>query len=379
MRLTKKGHSPQFFDIVIKICFALLILSVSVKSFVINNQCSHCHRIKMSINPVDATRIVASLEDGHSQRETARNIGVSLSSVQRIWQRYQETDLLTRRPGSGRRRVTTARDDGFIVCYALRNRTVTAVFLRNHLQEVRNVNISEWTIRRRLHDSGLSSRMRATGPPLSREHRIARLIFAREHLAWTIVDWSRVLFSDESRFCLTGSDRRDRVCQRQGERYAQVCIAERLPFGGGSAMAWGGLSFEARTDLVFIENGTLTAHRYITQVLEDHVMPFMVILGNHGTFMHDNARPHTARIVSQYLDEVQIRRFVWPARRPDLNPIEHVWDEIGRRLRRHVPAPRNSRELRDILVQEWDNLPQNVIENLIQSMPRRLQAVITAR
>ncbi|KAI4460720.1 transposable element-related [Holotrichia oblita] len=130
--------------------------------------------------------------------------------------------MLTRRPGSGRGRTTTARDDRFLVFSALRNRTVTAVSLRNHLREVRNVNISEWTVRRRLHPAGLSSRTRATGPPFSSEHRIARLNFAREYLAWTIADWTRVLFSDESRFCLTGSVRRVRVWRRQGERYAQT-------------------------------------------------------------------------------------------------------------------------------------------------------------
>ena len=170
----------------------------------------------MAINPVVAARIVAAIEDGRGQRETARNVGITLSSVQRVFQRYEETGLLTRRPGSGQGRTTTARDDRFLVSSALRNRTVTAVSLRNHLEEVRNVNISEWTVRRPLHAAGLSSRTRATGPPLSREHRIARLNFAREHFAWTIEDWSRVLFSDESRFCLTGSDRRARVWRRQG-------------------------------------------------------------------------------------------------------------------------------------------------------------------
>ena len=79
-------------------------------------------------------------------------------------------------------------------------------------------------------------------------------------------------------------------------------------------MAWGGISFEARKKLVFIPNGTLTAHRYLTEVLDDHVVSLMVILGEDATFMHDNARPHTARIVTAYLDQVQIMRFVWPAR-----------------------------------------------------------------
>jgi YD repeat-containing protein len=80
-----------------------------------------------------------------------------------------------------------------------------------------------------------------------------------------------------------------------------------------------------------------------------------------------------------HLDEVGIRRFDWPALSPDMNPIEHVWDELGRRVRRHTPALRTAQELRELLLQEWNNIDQHVILNLIQSMPRRLQTVINAR
>nr|CAI5817525.1 unnamed protein product [Callosobruchus analis] len=77
-----------------------------------------------------------------------------------------------------------------------------------------------------------------------------------------------------------------------------------------SYMTWGGVSFHARTELVFIQNGTLNSNRYPTVILEDHV-PFMGFVGEEATFMHDNARPHTARLVSAYLDEVHITRFVY--------------------------------------------------------------------
>lgn len=333
----------------------------------------------MPVNPVISARIVAALENGDGQRATSRRFNVSLSTVQRTYQRYQETGLLTRRAGSGRKKATTARDDRFIVLTSLRNRTLTAVNIRNHLHEVRNINISEWTVRRRLHSAELSSRTRATGPPLTRAHRVARLNFAREHLAWNLEDWSRVLFSDESRFCLTGSDRRVRVWRRRNERYAQACIAERLPFGGGSVMVWAGISSEAHTELVFVANGALNAHRYIEEILQDHVVPYMAFLGDGAVYMQDNARPHVARIVSAYLNEVQIERLNWPPRSPDLNPIEHLWDEMGRRVRRHIPAPRNAQELRNLLLQVWEDIPQNTITNLIESMPRRMRAVINAR
>lgn len=144
-------------------------------------------------------------------------------------------------------------------------------------------------------------------------------------------------------------------------------------------MVWGGICVGARTDLVVIDGGSLTAHRYITDVLEPHVMPIAPFIGENFIFMHDNARPHTARIVKDYLNEVGIDQMEWPSRSPDMNPIEHVWDMIGRKVRQKNPAPRNVSELKSALVEEWQNLPQELIDGVIGSMGRRSQALIRAR
>jgi hypothetical protein len=88
-------------------------------------------------------------------------------------------------------------------------------------------------------------------------------------------------------------------------------------------MVWAGISFYESTKLIFIELGTLTGDRYIRQCLEAHVVPYASFVRENFFFMH-NVRPHTARIVTNYLDAVKIPRLGWPARRPDMNPIEHV-------------------------------------------------------
>lgn len=136
---------------------------------------------------------------------------------------------------------------------------------------------------------------------------------------------------------------------------------------------------EARTELVFIERGSLTAERYILEVLADHVVPFAPFIGNNFILMQDNARPHVARCVTEYLDEVGITRMNWPAYSPDMNPIEHLWDILGRRLRSRIAAPASLYELRAALLEEWENIPQEVIQQLIGSMGRRIQALIRAR
>ena len=68
-----------------------------------------------------------------------------------------------------------------------------------------------------------------------------------------------------------------------------------------------------------------------------------------------------------------------PSFSPDLNPIEHLWDTLGRAVRSGDNPPTNLRQLRDALVQEWDRLPRGTLETLVGSMPRRLAAVIAAR
>lgn len=261
----------------------------------------------------------------------------------------------------------------------LRNRHLNAVEVQQQLLQTRRDYISESTVRRRLLEANLKPYRQANGPKLETGHRVARLRYAREHIQWGEEEWARVLFTDESRFSLFTSDGRRRVYRRPGERYIQACFTERVQYGGGSVHVWAGISSEGRTELVSIENGTLTGERYAQEILNEYAGPYLVNMGEGSMLMQDNARPHTARIVQEYIQEVGISLMAWPSRSPDLNPIEHAWDELGRLVRSRRPAPTTLRALKQALMEEWENIPQNRLQNLVFSMPNRLEAVITAR
>lgn len=291
--------------------------------------------------------------------------------------RFRQTGSNKRRPGQGRRRCTSARDDRFITSLVLRNRFTMAFQVSNELNEVRNVHVSERTVRRRLAEGKI--RAFRPAPELLLRHRRARLHFARKYQDWTVEQWRQVLFTDESRVSLRGPDGRVGVYRRANERFAQCTITNTVGYQGGSIMVWGGISYEARTDLVVIDNGSLTAQRYLEDILEPHVMPFGPFIDEGFTLMHDNACPHVARIVTEYLDTVGIQRLPWPACSPDLNPIEHLWDNLKQRIGRRVPVPATLQELKIAAVEEWNNIPQAEIQDLINSVPRRLLEVIRAR
>ena len=213
-------------------------------------------------------------------------------------------------------------------------------------------------------------------PVLTRLHRHRRRRWCTTVRPWDLANWKRIWFSDESRFLLQRNDGRQRVYRRRNERYAPNCLRQVDHFGGGSVMMWGAISYTGRTDLVLVQ-GNLTANRYIDQILRPHVLPN--INRQRQLFQQDNARPHTARVTMAFLANENINVLPWPSKSPDLNPIEHLWDQLDRRVRQRQQVPRTLRELAAALQEEWRRIPQERIQRLIRSVPRRVQAVIRAR
>ena len=147
-------------------------------------------------------------------------------------------------------------------------------------------------------------------------------------------------------------------------------------WGGGSVMVWGGIHSRGRTGLTVI-NGNLNAQRYVDEVLRPDAVPY--VQQHNLTFQQDNARPHSARLTRDFLQQNGVPVLPWPPYSPDLSPIEHLWDHLDRRLRARDPPPQTIPQLRHAIQEEWDNFPQFRIARLITSMRRRCQAVQAAR
>lgn len=172
-------------------------------------------------------QVVTRLDVGQRQIDIAARFGVSQSVVSRLYDRYRQTGEVAERPGRGRTRVTSARNDRYFVNQTLRSRTLSALKLRQQLRNMRNVNVSVQTVRNRLNDSNLNARRPLKARPLTPRHRRAREQWARTHFRWNRQQWSTVLFTDESLFHLSRADGRIRVWRRTKERYAQCNIVRR--------------------------------------------------------------------------------------------------------------------------------------------------------
>ncbi|GFU87066.1 transposable element Tcb2 transposase [Trichonephila clavipes] len=309
--------------------------------------------------------------------DVAREFDIAHSVVSRLWKSFKTTGMCSRRHGGGRVRSTTPAEDRYIVLSAKRNRRTTAQQVANQFLAASGKQISRKTVARRLKGGRLYARRRVVCVPLARHHRTARLQWCREHHNWTEQDWACVLFSDQSRFSLSSDCRRQLIWHESGTAYRPENIQEKDPYPTCSIMVWAVIMINGRTRLHVVANGTMAGQRYIDEVLLPHVRLFRGAVGDKFVFMDDNATCHRTLTVQDCLDSEGIQRLVWPVRSPDLNPIENVWDALGRQVADRNYPPTNKNTLIRALTEEWDKLPQQLLDKVVQSMVRRVECCIT--
>ncbi|GFU11332.1 transposable element Tcb2 transposase [Trichonephila clavipes] len=131
-----------------------------------------------------------------------------------------------------------------------------------------------------------------------------------------------------------------------------------------------------RTELHIFNRGSVIGDRYCEEVLLPHVRLFRGAIGPDFIFMDDNAWPHQTLVVQELLEIEDITRMDWPAYSSDLNPIEHVWDALGKRIASRLHHPEITQQLKQILIEECAHLPQEMLHQLALSMRRRCEATI---
>ncbi|GFX84827.1 transposable element Tc1 transposase [Trichonephila clavipes] len=292
----------------------------------------------------DRGRIVAYRDCGLSFRKIGSRVGRNQTTVMRICGRWMQEGITDRRGRSHPPQCTTSREDRQIGRMAVTDRSVTSQIVAQHIESVTHHSVSARTIRRRLQQSGLSARRPLLGLPLTQNHRRRRHQWCDERRMWA-EEWNEVVFTDESRICLQDHDGRIRVRRHRGERMLNSCTA------------------------------TLVLHR-LRGVRATVVLPYLQGLTT-AIFQQDNARPYMARIVQRFFVNHQIELLPWPARSPDLSPIETMWSMVAQRLTQITPPAATPDQLWQCVKSAWSAVPQEHIQSLFESMPRRVAAVIS--
>ena len=125
-------------------------------------------------------------------------------------------------------------------------------------------------------------------------------------------------------------------------------------------------------ELYFIK-GNMNSNMYC-EILQQSMIPSLQKLGSRAVFQHDNDPTHTSKTTIALLKRLRVKVMDWPSMSPDLNPIEHLWGILKRKV--EVWKVSNICQLRDVVMEEWKSIPVATCEALVNSMPRRVKAVL---
>ncbi|CAI2347796.1 unnamed protein product [Caenorhabditis sp. 36 PRJEB53466] len=273
--------------------------------------------------------MVIGFRSGCSKDVLAQQFTCSKRAIEKVLKQFRDEGALVERKSPGRPRITSKNVDRNIVRASREDPQRSSTDIQMIVKSPNEVTPSLRTVGRRLQHAGLHGRRPAKKPSISKKNRIARVAWAKAHLHWGRQEWANHVFSDESKFNLFGTD---------GIKWIRRPV---------------GCRFDPSYQL---------QNRQAWRWFSDG---------------QDNDPKHTSKHIKDWFRRRHVNLLDWPSQSPDLNPIEHLWEHVERQLR-GIRAS-NANQKFDQLQFVWQAIPMSVIHTLLDSMPKRCQAVIDAK
>ncbi len=230
---------------------------------------------------------------------------MNCSTMTKTIQRVNRTSSTQNRPQHGRPKKLSARAQRHIQMLCFGNRRMSAASIVAEVEGVGGQPISAQTIRRTLHQIGLHGCRPRRKPFLKMMHKKARKQFAEDKQTKDMDYWNHVLWSDETKINLFGSDGVKRVWWQPGEEYKDKCVLPTVKHGGGSVMVWGCMRAAGTGEQQLIE-GTMNANMYC-DILKQSMIPSLRRLGCRAGFQHDNDPKHTSKRTTALLKKLRVK------------------------------------------------------------------------
>lgn len=314
---------------------------------------------------------------GKTEREIAELLLMPRSTIGNIIRRFKNEDRIDLKPMSGRKPRLNDQDKRWITRLIKKNPRLSGPKIASEVSIHCQKNVHPETIRRVLRTSGYNGRVARRKPFISDDNKLKRKTFAETYKHMDQTYWNNVLFVDESKFNIFGSDGRTMVWRKPNTELQKENLLPSVKHGGGSVMVWGCMAASGVGNLVFVET-TMDQFEYLN-ILKNNLRESVQKLGIRDDFhfYQDNDPKHKALNVRLWLLYNCPHVIETPAQSPDLNPIEHLWEELERRIRKHSIS--NKTQLKAALVEEWNNISSNITKKLVNSMPNRLNSVLQSK
>ena len=323
----------------------------------------------------DRWAVISWYKEGLTTAEICRKTGFYKQFVTHWISKYKDSGSVDDAPRAGRPRKLSARVERAVEKKMRGKRRRSSRVIERELKRQKVSDVSYKTVQRTVHRRGLHAFKQRKTSRLSKAHKRGRLKFARTNIK---KDWSNVVFSDEHKFkqFKGGNPRHNFVWAKSvGE-----VPGKEMERWGLTVDAWGGFSWQGKTDLVFYED-TLDAPAY-QDILKNSLLPAAKEwFGDEKEgweLQQDKATCHTAKSTKAWLERHEVAVVEeWPTKGDDINPIENLWAILDERLESKKFKTENG--MKKAIRQVWDEVDLSLLHNLIDSLPDRLRRIRKAK
>ncbi|GFS77498.1 transposable element Tcb1 transposase [Trichonephila clavipes] len=296
---------------------------------------------------------------------------------QKIIGRFKSDGLVENESGRGRKSILSDVDKRKVLKDIKIDPKLSAVKLAAETSRVMGRSVSAETVINVIRHAGYSSRVARKKLFISLQNQKKRLEFAKTYQLKTDNFWKKVIFSDESKFNIFGSDGHRTVWRKPNTALDPKNLRPTIKHGGGSVMVWGCMASNVVENLVFIDG--IMDHKLYIDILNNNLKESAKKLGLDGNFIFqlDNDPKHTARNVKMWCLFHCKQQLHTPPQSPDINVIENLWATLKTAVQKH--QIRNKAHLKQVLQEEWDKISPDTTKKLVESVPRRLEDIIKAK
>ena len=323
--------------------------------------------------PTKRGAVIGYADAGLSPIEIARRLGWPPSTVKTTIKRYQKHGTVYNLPRSGRPPLFDLRGERQILFHFLRMPRLSFGEIAQHYD------CSEATIQRIAKKHGYARRIMRKVVNLTPQQVRQRFKWAEDNVRQ---DWNRIIFTDEMSVEL-GAVSREWTTRRDHEAYKQRHLQVKFQSGRQSIMVWGAMSKNRKWPLVLLPTNTgITAIRYSQEVLPRlaaHARELRRKIWQPALVVEDNAPIHNANLTNATRTQLKLERLPHPPGLPDLNPIENIWAIVKHNVYKRFPKATNAQTLFQHVQEAWDDVPMEVVRNVIDSMEARRLSVIAAK